>query len=210
MSDFEYDCMLKKRLANMARYRKRGSKSKKCNLPCDHMTQKQWKERCGAIMNYNLSKPMNWATYKSMPTDLQREYISDLHEKYNVNACVLSEMFGVVAATVRLYFKENFPDITFSRGSRQTEEQRSAWEKFLHGSDEEDALAPVEEVVADEPEAFESRLVIPAPKSVPTVLTSYSLCFEGTIDPMMIANSIRNMVGDEAVGKIQIVCEISR
>ena len=81
-------------------------------------------------MNYNLSKPMNWATYKSMPTDLQREYISDLHEKYNVNACVLSEMFGVVAATVRLYFKENFPDITFSRGSRQTEEQRSAWESF--------------------------------------------------------------------------------
>ena len=44
MSDFEYDCWQRKRIAQQAKYRKCGSKSKKCSMSTDHMTQKQWKE----------------------------------------------------------------------------------------------------------------------------------------------------------------------
>lgn len=40
MNDFEFDCLQKKRLAQQAKYRKRGSKSKKCPMSTDHMTKK--------------------------------------------------------------------------------------------------------------------------------------------------------------------------
>ncbi len=50
MSDFEYDCWQRKRLAQQAKYRKCGSKSKKCsmsNRPHDSETveRKEW-ESC--------------------------------------------------------------------------------------------------------------------------------------------------------------------
>lgn len=47
MNDFEFDCLQKKRLAQQAKYRKRGSKSKKCPMSTDHMTKKQWIEKDG-------------------------------------------------------------------------------------------------------------------------------------------------------------------
>lgn len=42
MNDFDFDCLQKKRLAQQAKYRKRGSKSKKCTMSTDYMTTKQW------------------------------------------------------------------------------------------------------------------------------------------------------------------------
>ena len=35
MSDFEYDCWQRKRIAQQAKYRKCGSKSKKCSMSTD-------------------------------------------------------------------------------------------------------------------------------------------------------------------------------
>ena len=91
MSDFEYDCLQKKRLAGQAKYRKRGSKSKKCNLPSDRMTQKQWKERCGPVVSFNFNKPMNWDTFKKLSTIVQTEYITNLQKKYGVTAVDLGD-----------------------------------------------------------------------------------------------------------------------
>lgn len=47
MNDFDYEVMQRKRLARQAFHRKSGSKSKKCPMSTDHMTRKQWLERCG-------------------------------------------------------------------------------------------------------------------------------------------------------------------
>lgn len=56
MNDFDYDCLQKKRLARQARYRKCGSKSRKCPLPTDNMTQEEWKERCGEVLTIKLNR----------------------------------------------------------------------------------------------------------------------------------------------------------
>lgn len=40
MTDFDYDVKQRRELARAAKYRKRGSKSKKCTLPSDYLTQK--------------------------------------------------------------------------------------------------------------------------------------------------------------------------
>lgn len=56
MDDFTYDCWQKKQLAQQARHRKRGSKSRKCSLPSDSLTKKQWKERNGKTLSINLNR----------------------------------------------------------------------------------------------------------------------------------------------------------
>lgn len=60
---FNDDVREKKKLANQARYRKRGSKSKKCNLSSDRLTHKQWLERCGKTVTYNFRKPILWQDF---------------------------------------------------------------------------------------------------------------------------------------------------
>lgn len=49
MSDFEYDCWQRKRIAQQAKYRKCGSKSKKCSMSTDHMTQNNGRKGMGKL-----------------------------------------------------------------------------------------------------------------------------------------------------------------
>lgn len=84
MNDFEFDCLQKKRLAQQAKYRKRGSKSKKCPMSTDHMTKKQWIERCGKIVTIKMDSPVSWASFKELSKQTQEEYLKNLMEKYHI------------------------------------------------------------------------------------------------------------------------------
>lgn len=94
MNEFDYDVYLKKRIARGYRNKKNGSKSKRCSLTSDGITQKQWRERNGEIMSYNLSEPMSWETFKTMPIDLQTEYIKGLRDKYGTTATDLAKFLA--------------------------------------------------------------------------------------------------------------------
>ena len=84
MNDFEFDCLQKKRLARQAKYRKRGNKSRKCPMSTDHMTNKQWIERCGKIVSIKMDSPITWASFKELSKQTQEDYIKSLMEKYEV------------------------------------------------------------------------------------------------------------------------------
>ena len=71
MNDFDYEVLQKKRLARQAFHKKGGSKSRKCPMSTDRMTRKQWIERCGEVVTYELGKPMGWEAFKQMPVALQ-------------------------------------------------------------------------------------------------------------------------------------------
>lgn len=92
---FRQASLERKKIANGVYSRKRGSRSKKCTLPSDSLTAGQLKKRNGEVMQYNLNKPMSWHTFKSMPEDLQREYIVKCKEKYGARGRDLAEMFGM-------------------------------------------------------------------------------------------------------------------
>lgn len=92
---FRQTSLERKKIANGVYSRKRGSRSKKCTLPSDSLTAGQLKKRNGEVMQYNLNKPMSWHTFKSMPEDLQREYIVKCREKYGAKGKDLAEMFGM-------------------------------------------------------------------------------------------------------------------
>ena len=71
MNAFDSEVRERKRLVSSARHKKNGSKSKRCSLPSDHLTERQWKARCGEIMEYKLSSPVPWAEFKRYPRDIQ-------------------------------------------------------------------------------------------------------------------------------------------
>ena len=95
MNDFDYDVLQKKRTAAGARHMKRGSRSKRCSLPSDNLTPAQLKRRNGPVSTYKLDEPMGWDDFKSMPVDLQKQYLTNLVETYGATNEMLGDMFYV-------------------------------------------------------------------------------------------------------------------
>lgn len=140
MNDFDYDVMQKKRVAKSAANRKRGSKSKKCSLPSDYMTNAQWKKECGKVTKYKLSEPMDYGAFLSMPKDIQEEYINRLCSMYGVTISALVEMFKVNRNTIARHLAALNLKYSFERGSRMSIDQKRAFEFFLHGEN----MKPIE------------------------------------------------------------------
>lgn len=210
MSDFEYDCLQKKRIAGQAKYRKRGSKSKKCNLPSDRLTHKQWKDKCGPLMRYNMNEPMSWNDFKQMPVDIQSAYIIGLQEKYGATAVDLGNMFGVRALTVRKHADANKLCVTFPRGHAMSATQKSEWDKFLCND------SVTEELPSVDPDRCDDACVA-TDESNPDIsdantdmkMNNFSLRFSGPIDVNTVANSLRWMLGEATVGELEIIFNLT-
>ncbi len=198
MNDFEYDCMIKKRLARQAQHRKRGSKSRLCSLSTDHMTEKQWKERNGKVVSVNLSKPMLWNEFLQLSKPTQREYITRLTNEYNAAAKNLADMFGVDVRVFKSQIAGTGLESRFRAGRRMNKAQHSQWLRFL-GEEPEAPTLPA----APEP-APES----PAPPDKHMTMVDFSVTFDGKIDTDMIANSLRRIIGPDARGTVQITCRL--
>lgn len=200
MTDFDYECLERKRLARQAQHRKCGAKSRKCPMSTDHMTHKQWKERCGAVVSISIGKPVHWETFKKMSKQIQEEYIKDLMDTYGANATSLAAMFGVRPRVVRNHIASNGLDITFQVGRSMSAEQRASWERFLK---EEDALAH------DTKATPANGVATEAEQHAPMSMSKLSLSFNGKIDVGMIANSLMQILGDDASGIIEINCYLA-
>ena len=197
MNDFEFDCLQKKRLAQQAKYRKRGSKSKKCPMSTDHMTKKQWIERCGKIVTIKMDSPVSWASFKELSKQTQEEYLKNLMEKYHINASSLAEMFHITPITVRRHIATQGVAVSFPVGHSMNAEDRRAWELFLSG----DAVEQSEnEVSAENEETCDEE---------PMSMCSFSLRFSGKIDVSMISNSLIRILGDHSVGEIEVTCNLA-
>lgn len=197
MNDFEFDCLQKKRLAQQAKYRKRGSKSKKCPMSTDHMTKKQWIERCGKIVTIKMDSPVSWASFKELSKQTQEEYLKNLMEKYHINASSLAEMFHITPITVRRHIATHGLAVSFPVGHSMNAEDRRAWELFLSG----DAVEQSEnEVSAENEETCDEE---------PMSMCSFSLRFSGKIDVSMISNSLIRILGDHSVGEIEVTCNLA-
>ena len=207
MSDFEFDCMKKRQLAGQAKYRKRGSKSKKCSLPSDGMTNKQWKERCGPVISYNPNKPMAWEDFKKLPDHIQAEYITNLQHKFGVTAVDLGKMFGVQPLPVRKHADANNLGVEFPRGHAMSAAKKAEWDKFVCPEQDEPAFIddeceewPVEEPVGDMPTHVQPEAM---------KMKNFSLRFSGNIDVNMIANSLKWILGESPNGELEIICNLA-
>lgn len=132
MNDFDFDVMTKKRIARGAAARKCGSKSRRCTLPSDYLTDAQKKARNGKMSTYNLSKPMTYEQFKLMPRDLQREYLLKLRNDMHASSRVIAQMFGCSYETVRVVIR-NLGINTGGKKIYMNLDQLMRWNNWLSG-----------------------------------------------------------------------------
>lgn len=197
MHDFDYDAMQKKRIARSAAHMKRGSKSKRCSLPSDYMTQAEWKRRNGPVATYKLDAPMNWNTFKGMPDDLRKTYLTNLRELYGATDEMLGRMFFIDKSAVYNHRMKLGVTGSVTRLTGKSKDIREAkWSAFLNGvvggnenSSEDIAEEPVmeeliiEEPVIEEPVVEETK---PALKDWPKEFVIPKFVYEENIKPLSL------------------------
>lgn len=228
MNDFEYDSYIKKRIARGYQNKRNGSKSKKCSLPSDRLTSKEWKEKNGSVMSYQLNKPMEWYEFKNMPFDLQKRYIESLRDSYGVTATDLSKFMCVTPHTIARHCKDNL-GIVFGAGKRMTKQQREMLSKFLGEND----LADEPDVCCDDsrkegkptpevPSRDNSGITLSSPGEICSELCTglsfennsrfdmkeISMSFTGQFDPDALRNSLLLSVGKGTPVRINISCSL--
>ena len=214
MNEFDYEVLQKKRIAQSAKYRKNGSKSKKCSMSTDYMTEKEWKERNGKIVSYYMNKPMSWGEFKNLPFEAQRNYLSGLIEKYGVNSANLSEMFGVSSQAIRRHLNSNDVGIKFPVGHSLTNKERELWREFITPEEQSDkhevADTNPSEDNYDDQRADEDSKECEAGDVVETAcegmnMDTFTIKFSGSLDPTSIYHSLLMMLGKNSIGELEIV-----
>ena len=128
MKEFYSEVAEKKLIASGARHKRTGDYHKKCHMPADDMTRSQIRGMSGPVKTYRLGKPMDWATFKDMPEDLQKKYIKNLYARYGVTNRRLAVMFGVDHTTVDK--KTAALGISRKGKSGMTAAQKETWAQF--------------------------------------------------------------------------------
>lgn len=211
MTDFEYDVLQKKRTAAGAYHRKGGSKSKKCSLPSDNLTEAQKRKLNGPMTSVNLNQPLGWAEFKGLSDSMKKSYLMNLLNTYKPSGPMLGQMFGVSAksATDELH-RLGLPVGT--RGGQPTKEKKAMWEAFCNGvvGGSNGVEPEANEQIEAENEQTE---VVPEPapsvvedKEAPSPLRSLSAEYEGDAEMVyeLMGRLAQMFYGDKVKVKLSI------
>ena len=204
-------------------HKKNGSKSRKCSLPSDHLTEGAWKKMNGPVTTANLSAPMDWAAFKTLSHDLRSQYIKMLVDKFNATKVGISEAFGVHFTTLTKELAGCDAAQLFRPGKKMKQFEREALLTFFGVTPEneetecETVAEPDAQVAEIEPneceierKTEETEAVEPVKPSVPSqfAMQEFELVFAGCFDADHVANSLRYMVPAGARAKVKISCEL--
>ena len=116
MTEFEKDIREKKQIGNSARH-KVVSGGRRVGFPSDGLTKKEREALNSEVRSWNTKRVMPWGTYKQMPGDLQKEYLSNMRG-CGATATWLAAAMGVNLETVRQAGKRH--GVAFPRGGEET------------------------------------------------------------------------------------------
>lgn len=203
MHDFDFDIMEKKRIAQGARARKCGSKSRKCTLPSDYLTAAQKKGLNGKVRTYNLSGPMTYNTFRAMPDDLQKEYLLKLRNEMDATLTAMGKMMQCSPETVRqALMRHGIP----TNIKRMSFESKLRWDAWLKGEqlNNDRAEAPAPAPAPSEAPVSEDK---PLPTLyMPCALNSCDMQLRGTKDEILATlGTLLSCMGD---GRLELRTEI--
>lgn len=159
MNDIEYDFMSRNRelksTASGAFHKRSGARTTFVGLPSDNLTPAQLRKKNGEVLTYNLSKPMTFESFKVLPSDIQREYLTRLVNEYDASSNMLCQMLHVSPVTMKNVMRTLGVATTERRG-KMSSEASERWTRFLNPPVEKPAYveipdAPIGEPVAPEP-----------------------------------------------------------
>ena len=193
MELIDYDVRDRKSLARAARYKKNGSKSKRCTLPSDRLTDAQLRKRNGGLNVYQIGKPITWEEFKKYPLDMQREYLKHFAEKHKCNVEMLANMMGCKKETLQAYTHRKGLSGIVAR--KPTAEAQMAFYRWLEGQkirgcEKEEAVEP-EETVPEEPAK------VKAPTMAGSTILGGSCTMKGTANEHLL--ELQQMLKNENV-----------
>ena len=168
----------RKQLARNAKYKKNGSKSRRCTLPSDNLTPSQKKGLSGPMLTYNLDQPHTLAELKDWPTDLRHEYMNKLIHTYLPDNLSLSLMLGCKQSSISYILDRHF-DIRRPRSYTPSKDPATLrqWEQFIGVAPDPE---PIPEPVTPTPEP-----VVQHRASSPIAYDTISVSFTGTADDLI-------------------------
>lgn len=202
--------------------KKNGSKSKKCSLPSDGMTERGWRKMNGPVTVTNLSAPMAWEQFKSLRPDLKEEYLRNLTTRFGVTKAALAEVFNVNISTFMKHTQAvNMGDM-FHVGKKMSKKQREDFLTFFGIESVKKEEIKESNVAERAPESsveeFTSEIESSTPqtcavadtgaKGAMLAMRGVSIEFAGAFDVDHIANSIRYIIPAGTNVAIKIVCEV--
>lgn len=207
MHDFDFDVIEKNRVAASARKRKNGSKSRKCSLPHDNMTEAQWKKMNGDVKSWNLDEPMSYEHFKEMAPGMKKEYIQRLHSRFNAGVNTVGvDLFGLSKTTLAVHLlKTHGIRMGFSKGTKMTADERAAWERWL--GREQDSADSVDDVkpepASTHPVDIEETL---QGETEAPIFCMDNLCVEwcGTFDAVAFVEQLRKLPFPDGMVKIRL------
>lgn len=163
-----------------------------------------------------MNEPKSWEQFKELPTNIQKEYLMYLVQNYNVNATSLAMMFGVRPLTVRRHIETNQLGLTFKVGNSMNADQKAKWQEFISEAqipNESTKHSDEVSIKVEEVSGSTKKAAVPVqPQLISSMkgmdMKQFSLTFQGQIDANMIANSIRCIIGQNAVGRVEIACSL--
>lgn len=197
------DLRYRKNLAGQARHRKGNRGGRKCSLPSDRLTEKQWKERCGEVVTYQMGVPISWKEFCGMPNERKREYILSLQEKYHVNAAALCRMFGVTPSYFSHYMKRAGAEVEFPV-RRMSREEREEFDRFC-GVAPEAECEPDTNASETDQEPGQAPGEVSARQSAGCTMDGLCLRFGGEVDLRAVYNSMKAILGDNPGGTIEVI-----
>lgn len=214
MDDFTYDVVEKKRIAGSAIHRKGGSKSKRCTLPSDYLTEKQRRELNGPVLYYTMNQPITWNQFKSYPKDCKERYLRQISETYHANIPKFAQMFGCNHQTFRNHIIAEGLQSCILRNGHMTRREVEKWEKFINSDtiemdtpavvsnvcDKQSVEAPVESVPVQD---FINR------EDGAMKMTDIRMNFTGEINIESIANTLRAVIGERKSCSVEIAIKLT-
>ena len=201
MHDFDFDIMEKKRIAQGARARKCGSRSRKCTLPSDYLTAAQKKGLNGKVSTYNLSEPMTYSKFRVMPDDLQKEYLLKRRNEMGASLTAIGKMMQCSPETVRQALIRHGLSTKLSRMSF---ESKLSWNAWLKGEQLNNDRAEAPTPAPSEAPVSEDKPV-PTPY-MPCALNSCDMQLRGTKDEILATlGTLLSCMGD---GRLELRTEI--
>lgn len=118
--------------ASGARHKKNGSKRKGCTLPSDGLTRRQWEKLNGPVSSFAMNIPTDYETLSKQSRDIQKEYILNLLDRFNITSAKISQMLGISPTTGMSYIKSlGIKYAPHGAKLKNNKDEKNAWNYFL-------------------------------------------------------------------------------
>lgn len=198
MELIDYDVRDRKSLARASRYKKNGSKSKKCMLPSDRLTDAQIRQRNGGLTVYQIGKPITWDTFKAYPLEMQKEYLKHFAKEHNCNVEMLANMMGCKKETLQAHTtRKGLSGIVARKPSVEAQMAFYRWVESQKNPAEPEEIAP-EKSMAEEPKKVEM------PARTKSTIRCGSCKLEGSANEILL--ELQQMLKNEKVSMFVAWC----